>query len=64
VRCNGLLVKVDKADVFDQLEPLTKIYYQDFHRCSECKKIYWSGSHFTKLEARLEKISQSLASLL
>jgi len=55
LECNGLLVKVNKAEVLDQLEPLTKIYYEDFHRCSECGKIYWSGSHFGKLEARLAK---------
>src|ERR1044071_5741136 len=60
VPCNGLLVKVNKADVFDQLEPLTKIHYQDFRSCMGCEKIYWSGSHFTKLETRLAKIRQSL----
>src|SRR5436190_7015022 len=56
LQCNGLLLKVSKAEVFDQLEPLTKIYYEDFRRCSQCGKIYWPGSHFGKLEARLEKI--------
>ena len=56
LRCNGLLQRVDKAEVFDQLEPLTKIYYQDFRRCNVCAKIYWSGSHFEKLKGRLEQI--------
>lgn len=61
LECNGLLVKVNKAEVVNQLEPLTKIYYEDFRRCSRCGKIYWSGSHFGKLEARLGKIRNSLA---
>lgn len=61
LQCNGLVVKVNKADVIDQLEPLTKIHYDDFHRCPECGKIYWSGSHFSKLEARLEKIRQAMS---
>jgi uncharacterized protein with PIN domain len=56
LQCNGLLVHAEKDDVLDQLEPLTKIYYQDFRRCSGCGKIYWPGSHFGKLEARIEKI--------
>ena len=60
VQCNGLLLKVSKAEVFDQLEPLTKIYYEDFRRCSQCGKIYWPGSHFGKLETRLEKIRDQL----
>ena len=64
LQCNGLLGKANKADVLDQLEPLTKIYYDDFRRCENCGKVYWSGSHFGKLEARLEKIRQSLMPLL
>jgi uncharacterized protein with PIN domain len=62
LQCNGLLKRVDKADVFERLEPLTKIYYQEFRRCTVCAKIYWAGSHFDKLEVRLEKIHQALAS--
>lgn len=58
LQCNGLMLKVNKTDVIDRLEPLTKLHYEDFRRCSECGKIYWSGSHFNKLEARLEKIRQ------
>src|SRR5437588_7788877 len=29
LQCNGLLVQVNKTAVLDQLEPLTKIYYED-----------------------------------
>ena len=61
LQCNGLLLKVSKTEVFDQLEPLTKIYYEDFRRCSQCGKIYWPGSHFGKLETRLEKIRTILS---
>lgn len=43
--CNTVLESVEKADIMDRLEPLTKAYYQDFKKCSECDKIYWSGSH-------------------
>jgi uncharacterized protein len=56
LRCNGLLERVEKADVFEQLEPLTKIYYHDFRRCTACAKIYWPGSHFEKLETRIDRI--------
>lgn len=59
--CNGPLQRVAKADVLDRLEPLTKIFYDDFRRCADCGQIYWSGSHFGKLEARLEKIRAQLS---
>lgn len=60
LRCNGLLVQVNKAEVLNQLEPLTKIYYEDFRRCSNCAKIYWPGSHFSRLQSRLERIRSEL----
>lgn len=63
VQCNGLLERVNKADVFDQLESLTKIYYQDFRRCRACGKIYWPGSHFGKLEARIDRIRNLISNL-
>jgi uncharacterized protein len=56
LRCNAPLHRVVKGDVIEKLEPLTKIYYEEFHRCSGCGQIYWAGSHFSKLERRLEKI--------
>jgi uncharacterized protein with PIN domain len=56
VRCNTPLEEAAKADIIDKLEPLTKIYYNQFRRCPGCKKIYWSGSHFPKLQTRIEEI--------
>ncbi len=56
LRCNARLQNAAKADVIEELEPLTKIYYEQFRRCPGCGQIYWSGSHFEKLEKRIEKI--------
>ena len=58
--CNGHLQRVEKAEVFEQLEPLTRLYYHEFRRCTDCRRIYWPGSHFGKLEARLAWIRNSL----
>ena len=56
LRCNALLQETTKADIIEELEPLTKIYYEQFRRCTGCGQIYWLGSHFPKLQKRLEKI--------
>jgi uncharacterized protein with PIN domain len=56
LRCNAPLEAVAKADIIGKLEPLTKIYYNQFRRCPGCKQIYWSGSHFPKLQKRIEEI--------
>ena len=56
LRCNARLQQTAKADIIDKLEPLTKIYYDQFRRCPGCNQIYWSGSHFLKLQKRIEEI--------
>jgi uncharacterized protein with PIN domain len=62
LRCNALLEPAEKEKVIGQLEPLTKIYYDDFRRCTGCAQVYWSGSHFTKLQKRLEQIRANFKS--
>jgi uncharacterized protein with PIN domain len=52
--CNGLLVTVDKQEVDNLLEPLTRKYYEEFSRCGGCGKVYWQGSHFQGLMQYLE----------
>ena len=60
LRCNAPLKPAEKESVLNQLEPLTKIYYEQFRRCSGCGQVYWSGSHFTKLQKRIETIRSRL----
>jgi len=52
--CNGMVEPVDKSEVIDRLEPLTRKHYNDFHRCRDCGKIYWRGSHYQHMVKRLE----------
>jgi uncharacterized protein len=60
LRCGGLLSPVDKADVLDQLEPLTKRHYDDFHRCESCGQLYWRGSHHARLVRLVDEIRAAL----
>ena len=48
--CNGLLEKVEKTAILNRLEPKTILYYDIFHRCTNCDKIYWQGSHYKKIK--------------
>jgi uncharacterized protein len=61
LRCNSPLKTVAKADIIEKLEPLTKIHYQQFRRCTGCGQIYWPGSHFEKLGQRIDEIQARLA---
>ncbi|HEY6069925.1 MAG TPA: Mut7-C RNAse domain-containing protein, partial [Chthoniobacterales bacterium] len=60
LRCNAALQPAAKEAVLDRLEPLTKLYYEEFRRCPDCEQVYWSGSHFEKLQARIELIRSRL----
>jgi uncharacterized protein with PIN domain len=61
LRCNGILNRTEKAAVMDQLEPLTRLYYEDFTKCPSCGRTYWRGSHITKLQKRVESILARIA---
>lgn len=56
--CNGLIQKVSKEEVESQLEPMTRQFYHEFFRCSNCQKIYWKGSHFERMEQKINKLLQ------
>jgi uncharacterized protein with PIN domain len=60
LRCNGRIEPASKADVLAPLqgEPLTLRYYNEFQRCTRCGRIYWPGTHFEKLKARLLRLSE------
>ncbi|OBG42940.1 Mut7-C RNAse domain-containing protein [Mycolicibacterium fortuitum] len=60
VRCNGQLAAVAKEQVIDQLEPLTRRYYDEFSQCPECGRIYWAGSHFDKLSRLVDRLLERL----
>jgi uncharacterized protein with PIN domain len=56
IPCNGRLVPVDKEAVLDRLEPLTRKYYESFHACEQCGRLYWAGSHQEKIMHFVRKI--------
>jgi uncharacterized protein with PIN domain len=60
LRCNAQLERAKKREIIGQLKPLTKIYYDEFRRCLSCGQIYWAGSHFGKLQKRIQTIQSRL----
>lgn len=58
LRCNHLLEPVSKEVVLPRLEPLTRLYYDEFHICPACNQIYWKGSHYEHMHGLLLKLSE------
>jgi uncharacterized protein with PIN domain len=57
LRCNHPLEIVQKETVLDRLEPLTKLYFDEFRICPNCKQIYWKGSHYERMQELVEKMT-------
>ncbi len=58
--CNGTLEIVDKKLIEDDLLPYTKKYFDEFYICNSCKKIYWQGSHFKRINEFIQGIRKSI----
>ena len=58
LRCNGILRKTPKREVLapPAHEPRTLRFHDAFLRCPDCRRLYWRGSHFEKLTARLARL--------
>ena len=58
LRCNHPLESVAKEAVLDRLEPLTKLYFDEFQICPACKQIYWKGSHYERMQRLIEQLAE------
>ena len=53
--CNGVLQRVDRAEIAHLLEPGTRASYSQFVQCSACGKPYWRGAHAGTLARRVDR---------
>jgi len=54
--CGAYLKHVSKDKIIHRLEPLTRKYYSNFSMCTECRKIYWKGSHYQPITELLRRL--------
>ncbi len=47
--CNGKIIEITKDSVISKLKPQTKKYYSNFYQCAICRKVYWKGTHYKRL---------------
>ncbi|EPR44042.1 protein of unknown function DUF82 [Desulfovibrio sp. X2] len=60
LRCNTPLRPVAKAEVLPRLLPKTRRYYEEFHICPSCDRIYWAGSHHDGMLRMLRELGVPL----
>jgi uncharacterized protein with PIN domain len=54
--CNSLLHTVSREEVRAEVPDYIYQTQSQFHRCCDCGKVYWSGSHSEKMRQQLEEI--------
>lgn len=56
MKCNGVLETVPKDSIIDQLPEDTAQFYQEFHRCAVCSRVYWKGPHYQRMQALMDQV--------
>jgi uncharacterized protein len=59
VHCNTILKLAPKALIEDRLPPKVRQYYDKFHICPACDRIYWKGSHYVRMQRLIESVIES-----
>jgi hypothetical protein len=57
--CNGPLEVLGREEVKDDVPEGALKENDRFYRCRRCGKLYWKGSHWTDIRAKLDSLGQS-----
>lgn len=60
LRCNTLLIPVEKEQLLPRLQPLTRRYFDEFRLCPGCNQIYWKGSHYDRMLGLIKRINEQV----
>lgn len=59
--CNGVLQSVDRSAVSERIPPRTAGWLNEYSECSDCRKLYWRGTHIARLQASVDRILRETA---
>ena len=60
VVCNGKLESIEKNMIKNKVPDGVYDMQQSFWICNDCKKIYWEGTHFEKIQEFVYKLNNRL----
>jgi hypothetical protein len=56
MKCNALVEPVEKDAIRDALPQGTALYFDEFHRCRDCGRIFWKGSHYERMRSLIDEL--------
>ena len=60
LECNGILKTIEGSEIASRLLPRTLQFYDEFRICPGCDRIYWNGSHFERMQKRINNLISDL----
>ncbi len=54
--CNHSLEQVARSSIRDRVPPYVFAKHKRFRQCPECGRIYWRGTHWNRIQGRLERV--------
>jgi uncharacterized protein with PIN domain len=57
MRCGGELVCVEKESVRERIPPKTYLWVDEYFECSRCGQLFWHGTHWKRVSAKLKEMS-------
>lgn len=54
--CNAPIASVSKTEVQAELPEITNKVFDQFYQCTGCKKVYWKGGHFDRMQKFIEQV--------
>jgi uncharacterized protein with PIN domain len=57
IECNGCIKLIRSSDLLeeDKIEDGVLKDYNEFFRCTNCKKVFWKGSHYQRMRLLVDK---------
>ncbi len=59
MECNYPIERIDKELLHEKLHEKTLLFYNEFYQCTKCKRIYWEGSHYKRMNNYIKNLMRS-----
>jgi uncharacterized protein with PIN domain/sulfur carrier protein ThiS len=59
LRCNTPLRAADRQSIAGRLPERTRLLHTEFLTCPTCRRVYWKGSHYTRMQKMIRGILES-----
>lgn len=59
--CGGALAQAQKDAVRGEVPPISWARHDLFYRCAGCGRLFWHGTHWSRIERKRRRIAERLA---